>query len=327
MAASRCETIRSGSCGAPCSRAERGAGEEHEGDHGRHRVARQPEDERVVAGAEPRRAAGAQRDAPEDLVDAERLQRRLDVVVGTDRDAAGEDEHVGLLERRGDRLAGLRLGVGHHAGAQHLRAGLRRQRGERRGVGVVQLAGAERLAGRDELVAGGQHDETRPARARDDSASGHHGDPDLGRAHPRARRQDGDAAAHVVAGRSHVAARVDVVLEGHAIAVDGHELELQHGVGAVGHGGAGRDPHRLAVADRHRGGSAGARLADEAQLAPGRAGAHGEAVHRAVGEGGDVVLRRRRPAPARGRARRPRERPRRAAGARRPAPVRAPRRW
>ena len=36
--------------------------------------------------------------------------------------------------------------------------------------------------------------------------------------------------------------------------------------------------------------SAGARLADDAQRAPGGARAHGEAVHRAVGEGGHVAL-------------------------------------
>ena len=68
------------------------------------------------------------------------------------------------------------------------------------------------------------------------------------------------------------------------------------------------------------GGRARARLADDAQRAPGRARAHREAVHRAVGEGGHVARRRRRPRPARGRARPRPRRPRRAAGARRRAP-------
>ena len=65
----------------------------------------------------------------------------------------------------------------------------------------------------------------------------------------------------------------------------------QDPVGALGHRGAGRGPHGLAVAEHAGEGGAGPALADEAQGPPGRAGAHGEAVHGAVGEGRDVGRR------------------------------------
>ena len=60
----------------------------------------QPEDERVAAAAEPQRLAGLDPHAPEDLLDAARLERGLDVVVRADRDAAGDDQHVALQARR-----------------------------------------------------------------------------------------------------------------------------------------------------------------------------------------------------------------------------------
>ena len=132
---------------------------------------------------------------------------------------------------------------------------------------------------------------TRGLRAqRTRSAAGLDGDPDLGGADARARRQDGRARAQIVAGRAHVAAGVDLVVERHAIAVDGHELDLQDRVGPVGQCGAGRDAHRLPFADGHGGGRPRARLADDPQGSPGWAGTQGEAVHRAVGERGDVAL-------------------------------------
>ena len=53
---------------APCSAASAGRDEQREGDDGRHRIAGQAEHERVVAAAEPGRLAGLQRDAPEELV-------------------------------------------------------------------------------------------------------------------------------------------------------------------------------------------------------------------------------------------------------------------
>ena len=49
---------------------------------------------RAAAYAEVGRLAGPQRDAPEDLLDAERVERRADVVVLADRDAAADDRDI-----------------------------------------------------------------------------------------------------------------------------------------------------------------------------------------------------------------------------------------
>ena len=71
----------------------------------RERVAGEAEHERGAAAAEPQRLARLDAHAPEDLLDAARLERGLDVVVRADRDAAGDDEHVA-------RQAGLDGGAG-----------------------------------------------------------------------------------------------------------------------------------------------------------------------------------------------------------------------
>ena len=54
----------------------------------------------LAAAAEPQRLAGLDPHAPEDLLDAARLERGLDVVVRADRDAAGDDQHVALAGPR-----------------------------------------------------------------------------------------------------------------------------------------------------------------------------------------------------------------------------------
>ena len=226
------------------------------------------------------------------------------MIVGADRDAAGEHEHVGLLEGRADGRARGLLGVGHGVGAQHAGARLGGQRGERRGVGVVQLARAQRAAGGDELVARGEDRQAR-GRGRRRSSRGRPRRRCRSRPRPcacRRRRTVCPALTSSPAGRrlrpgATSSSRVTVSPS------IGHELDLEDGVGALGHGGAGRDADRLAVVQRDAGRRTGARLADDAQRAPRGARPHGEAVHRAVGERGHVALGRRRPRPPRGRAR------------------------
>ena len=72
------------------------------------------EDERPARGdAEVGRLAGPQGHAPEDLLDAERLERRADVVVLADRDAAGDDRDV-AAERQLERVAGRLAVVARH---------------------------------------------------------------------------------------------------------------------------------------------------------------------------------------------------------------------
>src|SRR5213076_3211518 len=59
---------------------EGGDDEDRGADDRRKRVARQPEDERPAAAPEPQRLARLDPHAPEDLLDAARLEGRLDVV-------------------------------------------------------------------------------------------------------------------------------------------------------------------------------------------------------------------------------------------------------
>ena len=103
-------------------REQRGADEEQEGRHHRDRVAGQAEDEGAVAGPEPGRAARFQRHPPEDLLDAEVRERRLDVVVLADRDAAADDRHVGL-ERGASSAARVASGCRGPGGRDDLAAG------------------------------------------------------------------------------------------------------------------------------------------------------------------------------------------------------------
>ena len=88
-------------------RAKRGADEELEADERRDGVAGQAEHERPVADAERDRLARLDRDAPEDLLDAELRGDSPHEVVRADRDAARADDDVGLerpLERRAVRV-------------------------------------------------------------------------------------------------------------------------------------------------------------------------------------------------------------------------------
>ena len=197
---------------APCSAASAGRDEQRERDDRRDRVARAARTRACSSRvAEPGRLAGLQRDAPEPLLDPERRERRLDVVVGADRDPAGDDDHVGAARaplrappRSRARSSGSALG------GDATRAAARRERGEHRRVGVVDLARAERLAGRPQLVAGAEHRRpaaagrrvTSPTPARDRGA-------ELGDAEARSRararsspaRMSSPAAADVLAGR------------------------------------------------------------------------------------------------------------------------------
>ena len=102
---------------------------------------------------EPGRLAGPQRDAPEDLLDAERCERRPDVVVLTDRDAAADHRQL-TFERPLDRRAGRVGVVADDRGADELGAGPLASGGDRVGVRVADRPWAQRLAGLLQLVAG-----------------------------------------------------------------------------------------------------------------------------------------------------------------------------
>ena len=64
--------------------------------------------------AEVGRLAGPQRDAPEDLLDAERLERRADVVVLADRHPAADDQDVARRAPRSSAVRGRLAIVADH---------------------------------------------------------------------------------------------------------------------------------------------------------------------------------------------------------------------
>ena len=102
--------------------------------------------------AGPDGLARLDRDAPEQLLDAERRERRLDVVARPDGHAAARDDEVGL-ERRGEQPLRLLQGVRHPAAVLDVAAERRQRAAEQQRVRVVHLAAPQRRAGRDQLVA------------------------------------------------------------------------------------------------------------------------------------------------------------------------------
>ena len=155
----------------------------------------------VAAAAEPGRLARLERDPPEHLLDAELGQRRLDVVVRADRDAAGDDHHVRGLERGRDALLRGVVVVGQPP--RRFGAWRPALAASPASIGALELwisPGPQRLARGPELVARAQH---RDARAGGDGQladAGGDGGAQLGRAEPRAGLEHGAAGAHVLAG-------------------------------------------------------------------------------------------------------------------------------
>ncbi len=267
---------------------QRGHEQELEPDHDRERIARQPDHDAPVAQPAPGRPARLHRDAPEQLLDAERAERGLDVVALADRDAARGDDDVGCRERTLERRA-CRLGIvadaldGDDLRARRLAAG-----GDQDAVGLVDLTAQERLAGRDELVARDDDVHARTPVA-----------PELGDAAGRDRRQC-ERPQHAARGDHdrphreigalppHVVADGDRRAERDALAVHLRQLDGHDGIGAGGQRRAGRHRHRRVRLELH-GVIARERSPGHRELVAGVLGAHGEAVHRGVVEGRQIV--------------------------------------
>ena len=132
------------------------------------------------------------------------LQDRADVVVAADAHAAGGHHQVSLTCRihqgRFDRSLLVQLARQD----QRLAAGLGDGRGQCDPICVVDLAGAERLAGPDELVAGRQDRDHGPAAHRDVADA-------KGRQHRDLRRRQRTGQADLVAGPRVVRRGADVV--------------------------------------------------------------------------------------------------------------------
>ncbi len=165
-------------------------------------------------------------------------------------------------------------------------AGGGQHRAEPEAVRGDDLVGAGRLAGHDQLVAGGDQRDHRAAVDRD-AGDVHRGEEgDIDRAQP-ARRGDPGAGREVAAGRADVGLAVAVGAERDAGGVGLDLLLDHHQLGALGHRRAGEDAHRLAGADGAGEARAGGRGADQPEPGAGRGvgGAERVAVHRRGGEG------------------------------------------
>ena len=127
-------------------REQRGAGEEEEGDHGETGLPGRPKTSLPSRVAEPRRLAGAQRDAPEALAATPSASSAgltwscgpTDTPPERTRTSAASSASAMHRARWRSRV------VDGVAAADDLGAGARGQRGERRAVGVVDLAGLQR---------------------------------------------------------------------------------------------------------------------------------------------------------------------------------------
>ena len=233
-----------------------------EADGGRHRVARQPEDELLAAAPQPG-GGRADLDAVQELAHAARLERGAQVVVPAHGHPSGGDEQVGRLSAavveqgadRRDRRVGRRARPPAPRPARPPpRPGRRRPAGWRRRPGPAELV----PRGHD-LVAAAEHRHPRDGRTR----------PARGRP-----RDDG----HLVAPTSRPARRrtwptctssprrrTDACPRGRDDGADDRVLQAQDRVGAVRQLRPRGDADRLAGPQRRAERGARAALADQAQ--------------------------------------------------------------
>ena len=229
--------------------------EQLEGDHRRHRVARQAERERSVAHAEPgglARASGARpRSAP-----PRRASRSapLHVVVRAHRHAARDAHHVGARERALERRARALGGVGRARARDQLRARARDLGGQGEARWSCRCGRAP--SGSPGCTSSSPVTTQRHARAARRSA---------------ARARPSEAATPSSAGPSGVPARSTDVAGAHVLARAGGcsrparvsgtrtrspsvlgALHGHHGVGALGHRRAGGDAHGRARLEHAR---------------------------------------------------------------------------
>src|SRR5579863_3025866 len=273
---------------------ERRPHEQLEADERRHRVARQPEEQRALAHPEAERLAGSQRHAPEDLLDAELRADPTHQIVRADGHSACGDHDV-MLQRRLERLAVRLGGVGdgrypRHGGARGLE-----QRRQHRPVRVVDLTGAEVLTDGPQLGAGAEHRDTRQLPAWQLAETERAGGADLGGADPDAGFEDLVPSPHITARVPDRLVELDRLIDrdrwpgGACQRRD--DLNLRDGIGAVGKHGTGRDGDRLAGAERAGERGPGGGFTDRSEPA-GRVGRPDRvAVHGRVGEGRQVEWR------------------------------------
>ena len=208
--------------------------------------------------------------------------------------AAGDD-HVRPGHGLGEASLDLGQVVARDAQAADLGADQARLGRDGRRVAVVDLAGAERRAGLDQLVAGGQDRDARPTVDAHGAMPGGDDDGHRGRRDANARFEQAVALAEVAAGEADVGTRGRRRMDGDGLGQVRHAggsvglLDRDDGVGAGRDHGPGQDADGGPGPDLRLRRVARARLPDHAQgLRPAPGGPdhvrrlHREAIHGAV---------------------------------------------
>ena len=183
-------------------------------------------------------------------------------------------------------------------------------RGEHRRVRLVDLAGPELLARPAQLRPGAEDGDARPPGAADRRQPDGGQRADLGGAEPGARGEQRIAGTNVAAGGPHVRAELRPALAISIVVVTyDNVLDRNDAVGALGHGAAGRDLHRLpGLRAGAAAGTPGGDPRDDGKPAGRVRRPDRVTVHRGARERRQVDAARRRPRRAPGRPR-PRPRP------------------
>lgn len=222
---------------------------------------------------------------------------RLDHVVRALAHPGGREHQVGVAQVRLQRREQRPRAVGHDRRGHRDPARSAHGGGQHRAVRVVDLRGTERLPRRDELRAGGQHDDPRRA-VHPDGRPAHPGQqPDDGGRDDGARGQDHRAGPDVLAAPAHVGSGPGQDVDAHPLGPRIRLLDGDDRAGALGDRGARHHPGRRAGHERGARHPAGGDVVDDPQRDRDRGGrvvgvqvvrVQGVAVHRGVVEGRQV---------------------------------------
>ena len=236
--------------------AQRGTHENLEADLSGHGVARQADDRSAGAIIIPADGAHAH-DVPRpggDVIEADRAERPEDLahrVAAPIGDAAGRQDEVGAHQLVLDRLAQAGALVGNGGDTEGLGASIGDGGGQGVAVSVEHGAGARLAAGLDDLITDRNNNDAR-TRVDEHPVATHAGqERHLTRPDARARAEHGLTLRDVLGAAANVLTGRRGGTQGDLRDPMVGELEGNHGLGARGHGRAGRDTNRGA---RHEGG-------------------------------------------------------------------------
>ena len=278
---------RLGPVGKAAQPVERRLQEEEGAYQGRDRVAGEPDHRRAAVATDHQGLARAHRDFPEIDVEPVFGEDAAHEVVLADRDAAGADQEVDPA--CGGGKAAQRVGVvGRVADEDRHAAAGGDEGGERQRVRADDLVRADRVARHDDLVAGREDPDARPAMHEKPRPVHRRGEPDVaGREAPSGMQQH-IALGEIEPGAADITAARRALAHFHPVAGACGVLLDDDRVGPVGQRRPGKDARRFARPQRAAKPGAGRDLGDDAQAHRDVAEivrAHGIAVHRRDREG------------------------------------------